>query len=70
MATKREHSILHKILFGKTRTRQVSGSSKRIVSDKFLSEQVYTKVDKNGKFTIKSKDGKASYTVQQLRPSK
>ncbi len=70
MGTKREKSILHKIIFGETRTRQVSGSSKRIVSDKFLSEQVYAKVDKNGKFTIKSKDGKSSYSVRQLRPSR
>lgn len=70
MATKREQSILHKILFGNTRTRQVSGSSKKIVNDQFLSEQVYTNVDRNGKFVIKSKDGKSSYTVRQLRPSK
>ena len=70
MSTKREKSILHKIIFGETRTRQVSGSSKKIVSDKFLSEQVYAKVDKNGEFTIKSKDGKSSYSIIQLRPSK
>ncbi|SHJ25389.1 hypothetical protein SAMN04488096_1215 [Mesonia phycicola] len=70
MGTKKEKSTLHKIIFGETRTRQVSGSSKRIVSDKFLSKQVYTKVDKNGEFTIKSKDGKSSYSVRQLRPSR
>ena len=68
--TNREKSTLHKIIFGETRTRQVSGSSKRIVSDKFLSEQVYAKVDRDGKFTIKSKDGKSSYSVIQVRPSK
>ncbi len=70
MSVKREKSTLHKIIFGETRTRQVSGSSKNIVSDKFLSKQVYANVDKGGKFTIKSKDGKTSYSVRQLRPAK
>jgi hypothetical protein len=70
MANNRKKSTLLKIIFGETRTRQVSGSSKFIVSDKYLSEQVYNNVGKSGNFTIKSEDGKSSYSVRQLGHSK
>jgi len=64
-----QSSFFYKILFGNTKTRQVSGASVKIVNSKDLSEKLYSMIDKSDNFTVKGKDGKV-YTVRQLLPTK
>lgn len=59
----------YRILFGETKTKQVSGISYRIVNSKDLSEKIYSKIDKSDDFTVTGKDGK-TYKIKQLVPSK
>jgi hypothetical protein len=60
---------IFKILTGRTRTKQVSGVSKNIVSSKDLSKQLYSQIDRSKSFTVESKNGK-KYKVRQLVPSR
>ena len=69
MEGKMKDSFFYKILFGNTKTRQVSGASVKIVNSKDLSEKLYSMIDKSDNFTVKGKDGKV-YTVRQLLPTK
>lgn len=62
-------SIFSKIILGRTRTREVSGASKKIVFDKDLSAQVYSKMDKQDVFRIKSEKTGKEYTISRVKPS-
>ena len=66
---KKGNSIFSKIILGHTRTKQVSGASKRIVFDKELSAQVYSKMDSKHTFQIESKKTGEKYTVRRVKPS-
>ena len=61
-----KNSKLYKILTGDTKTDQVSGSAVKIVFNKYLSSQVYEKIDLDTDFTITSKEGK-TFRVKQLQ---
>ena len=69
MSWKVKKSPIYKVVFGNTRTKQVSGVSKIIVNNRELSKQLYAKIDGSDDFTVESKDGK-KYKVRQLVPSK
>ena len=56
---------IYRIITGKTKTAQVSGSAIDIVFDRNLSSQVYSKIDNYKEFSIE-KSGK-KYTVRQLQ---
>ncbi|MCX2680945.1 hypothetical protein OOZ15_13410 [Galbibacter sp. EGI 63066] len=69
MSWKVKNSVLYKVIIGNTRTKQVSGASKRIVVSKDLSKKVYSKIDNSDNFTVKGENGKV-YKVRQLVPAK
>lgn len=69
MKNKVNKSGWYKVIFGETKTRQVSGVSYRIVNSKELSEKIYSKIDSSDNFTVTGNDGK-TYKIKQLVPSK
>jgi hypothetical protein len=69
MEKKVTKSSLFRVLFGETKTKQVSGISFKIVNSKDLSEKIYSKIDESDNFIVTGKDGK-KYKIKQLVPSK
>ncbi|WP_075341195.1 hypothetical protein [Tenacibaculum agarivorans] len=65
----RKKSFFKNVILGNTRTKQLSGASVRIATNKYLSERLYEAMDKNkSNFEIKDEKGK-TYKVRQLIPA-
>lgn len=65
-----KNTVLYKVIIGNTRTKQVSGVSKRIVMSKDLSKKIYSQIDKSDNFEVKEDNNGKVYKVKQLVPAK
>lgn len=60
-----KNSKLYKIIFGNTKTKQVSGAAIDIVFDSVLSSKLYDNIDKQNNFAIENNGKK--YVIKHLK---